>query len=556
MSVIKCTGWVLNSSCQKHYLRIISAFYFLLTLFSVHLISVNAADRTNIPLKNWGGFAIERSWIYDALEKIVLAGLADHAILNTKPISRMEAARVIAQAVRKLEQNQYGDYNDRGYLEDLLYQLVKEFGPELAEMGVKTHLNYDAKTGFLSLKPIDHVQFGSTYANNSQTLINQSGQGVNKGVNGDLTMDGRGGVGDYVSLYYQPEFSVNEDDSQGRLQVGYGKLTFLNTEIEVGRDSLWWGPGFRGSMLFSNNASPLNQVRIGSAEPFLLPSFLSYIGPMKATFLVGQLGDRSQNPNDFPDAMVGAYRLSMAPFKYVEIGHGRSFQFGGDGRGFTFADFPGALFQTTTSEGADNPNNPRNINNLLSFDITIRIPNVQRYIFIARDAAIYGEMGYDDTKHGFIIPNQPGGLVGTYLTGFLWDPYLDLRLEYAQSTPIMFTHHLYKDGYTYKDAVLSHFIGTDGSELYGRLTHWITHDILVGFDASRARIGSTQYVKKGAEGPPREKRDSLGLDVSYRFTECDSIFIGYDLSRITNRGFIADDPEFDHIFGIEYTHAF
>ena len=165
-------------------------------------------------------------------------------------------------------------------------------------------------------------------------------------------------------------------------------------------------------------------------------------------------------------------------------------------------------------------------------------------------------MGYDDTKHGFIIPNQPGGLVGTYLTGFLWDPYLDLRLEYAQSTPIMFTHHLYKDGYTYKDAVLSHFIGTDGSELYGRLTHWITHDILVGFDASRARIGSTQYVKKGAEGPPREKRDSLGLDVSYRFTECDSIFIGYDLSRITNRGFIADDPEFDHIFGIEYTHAF
>ena len=98
----------------------------------------SAFDRANVPLKNWGGFSIYRSWVYDALEKIVLAGLAEEVLLNSKPLSRVEAARIVAQAVRRLEWDKYGDYNHRGYLEELLYQLVREFGPELAEMGIKT----------------------------------------------------------------------------------------------------------------------------------------------------------------------------------------------------------------------------------------------------------------------------------------------------------------------------------------------------------------------------------------------------------------------------------
>ena len=39
---------------------------------------------------------MERSWIYDALEKIVLADLTDRALFNAKLLSRMEAARIVA----------------------------------------------------------------------------------------------------------------------------------------------------------------------------------------------------------------------------------------------------------------------------------------------------------------------------------------------------------------------------------------------------------------------------------------------------------------------------
>jgi len=112
-----------------------STVFLLLAICYSPFARVHAFDRNNVPLKNWGGFSVNRGWIYDALEKVVLAGLADRVLLNTKPLSRVEAARVVAQAVRRIKVDNNGDYNHRGYLEELVYQLVEEFGRELGEMG-------------------------------------------------------------------------------------------------------------------------------------------------------------------------------------------------------------------------------------------------------------------------------------------------------------------------------------------------------------------------------------------------------------------------------------
>ena len=59
-----------------------------------------AFDRTNIPLKNWGGFSEYRDAAYDDLERLVTAGLADRTLLNTKPLSRVEAARIVELGVQ------------------------------------------------------------------------------------------------------------------------------------------------------------------------------------------------------------------------------------------------------------------------------------------------------------------------------------------------------------------------------------------------------------------------------------------------------------------------
>ncbi len=505
--------------------------------------SLLAFDRTNVPLKNWGGFSVNRSWVYDALEKIVLAGLAEQVLLNTKPLGRVEAARIVEQAVRRLEWDQSGDYNHRGYLEDLLYQLVKEFGLELAEMGVKTPLNREAEPGFFGFNLIDHAQFGIDFATRSQRLVNSFGRHISKGANPSSTLDGRIQIGDFLSLYYQPEFSWDKDGAQGRLLTGYGKLTLWNTELEVGRDSLWWGPGFRGSMLFSNNAQPLEQVRLSSAEPFRLPWFLDYLGPIKATLFVGRL----EKDRDFPHALVGGYRFNLAPLPFIELGFGRAFQFGGEGRGFRGVDFPRILF------GRDNrdPDSPLNVNDLISFDVTVRIPDAGRYILISRDLAFYGEMGVDDVRRFY--PKKSGGIIGAHLSGFLGDPKLDLRIEYARTSKIQFTHGIYSSGFTYKESVLSHFIGTNGSELYGRVSRWITPDLLLAFQVSHAEIGPTAA---GLLELPREKRNSLGFDLSYRISDRASIFLGYDFAHVKNRASTAGRSGNDSLFRVEFTRSF
>jgi len=511
--------------------------------------SLFAFDRTNVPLKNWGGFSVNRSWVYDALEKIVLAGLAEQVLLNTKPLSRVEAARVVAQAVRRLQWDQYGDYNHRGYLEDILYRLVEEFGPELAEMGVKTPLNREAAPGFFGIQAVDHAQFGSDFAGRSRRAVNSFGRRVSKGANATSTLDGRIQLGDFLSLYYQPEFSRDKDSYQGRLLNGYGKLTLWNTEILVGRESLWWGPGFRGSMSISNNAFPLDQVRLSSAEPFRLPWLFRHLGSWKLVTFVAQL----EKNRDIPEAMLSGTRISLAPSRFVELGFNRMFQFGGRGR--SNPDFGQFLDLLTFRRGCDtlDPDNPACINNVMSLDVTLRVPDVERYIFIARDMAVYLDFGWDDTRGGDIIPDKPGGIAGIYLAGFLGDPKLDVRFEYAQTSEIMFTHGEYTSGFTNRGSVLSHFIGTKGREIYARVSRWINPDVLLGFQVSQAEIGPTGA---GLLGLPREKRNSLGFDLSYRLSSGSSIFVTYDFARVKDRGFVAGRSGNENLFRIEFTQSF
>src|SRR5947207_1348509 len=96
-----------------------------------------AGERTNIPLKNWGGFSEFYDTVYDDLERLVTAGLADRVLLNTRPLSRLEAARIVARAVARIRGDDTGDLNARRDLEPVLDRLMEEFKIELASLGVK-----------------------------------------------------------------------------------------------------------------------------------------------------------------------------------------------------------------------------------------------------------------------------------------------------------------------------------------------------------------------------------------------------------------------------------
>src|SRR5436190_21543786 len=96
-----------------------------------------AGDRTNIPLKNWGGFSEVYDAVYDDLERLLTEGLADRVLLNTKPLSRLEAARIVARAIDKIQSDAAGRLNARRDLEPVLDRLMEEFKVEPASLGVR-----------------------------------------------------------------------------------------------------------------------------------------------------------------------------------------------------------------------------------------------------------------------------------------------------------------------------------------------------------------------------------------------------------------------------------
>ncbi len=61
--------------------------------------------------------------------------------------------------------------------------------------------------------------------------------------------------------------------SRFRLLDAYVGMNLANWHISFGKQSLWWGPGEEGTMLFTNNAEPLNKMfRINRVSPFRLPA--------------------------------------------------------------------------------------------------------------------------------------------------------------------------------------------------------------------------------------------------------------------------------------------
>src|SRR5882724_1594422 len=129
--------------------------------------------------------------------------------------------------------------------------------------------------------------------------------------------------------------------------------TQYNVEAGGGRESLWRGPGFNGSMLLSTNGRPVDLVKVGAAEQFTLPWIFEYLGPTKLTYFLGQLGSEGQ----FPHTKLTGLRLNFTPASFLEVGCSRVVQFNGDGRpSVGFSDYIQILF----GPGSDDLNSPLN----------------------------------------------------------------------------------------------------------------------------------------------------------------------------------------------------
>jgi Capsule assembly protein Wzi len=509
-----------------------------------------AQSRSNVPLRNWGGFAVFRDAVYDDLERLVTAGLAERTLLNTKPLSRVEAARIVARAVDAIRRDRDGVYNNRRDLEPVLDRLMTEFSAELAALRVATPGTPVQAPSAVSFVPVDRGMAYAGYANRDLSLINSQGRRFEDGVNAGSTFESRLQIGDVLTFYLQPEAVANEEYGALRLASGYAKLTFFNVELLVGRDSLWWGPALHGSLILSNNAPPLDQVRIGSAEPFLLPWVGEWVGPTKILFFIAQLEQR----RDHPRAKMAGMRGTIAPFSFLELGVSRVVMFGGDDRPtLSWTEYWRPIVDPPAGDNRVTQAKFRS-NNLFAIDADVRIPDVGRVLPVS-DARVYGEFGWDDTCcESNIIPlgDSISVLAGLHLLGLFGQEGLDGRVEYARSSRLSYRHGQFRSGYWTRGEVISHFMGTEGEDYFSRVTNRFHPDVMIGLELNRSVVGSTVAAFAG----PKERTIAGAVDVSYRFLDVYTLFAQYRLARVDNRNFHPRDDGWDNMLRVELTRSF
>src|SRR5437868_406724 len=291
----------------------------------------NAPRRVRAPSELGSPSVPLDSWVYAAFDRLTALGYAPSAFANLRPWTRMECARIIAAADDDLRIDDLGIDDlriddvriDALRAENLrpgdnrtseayrLYAALKsEFASDLARLNssdtsdVRVDSIYTRYTGIAGTPLDDGYHFGQTLTNDYGRLY---GEGSNL-LSGASASGSAGPVAFYVRGEYQhaaalPAYSQSVQQMIGSIDVtppqlpihtmvidqfrlldAYAAFNFKTVQISAGRQSLWWGPSHGGPPNLSDNARPMDMLRLTNPSPWTLPSFFHWLGPMRVDF--------------------------------------------------------------------------------------------------------------------------------------------------------------------------------------------------------------------------------------------------------------------------------
>ena len=272
---------------------------------------VEEGDKAHSPSHMGSPYVPLDSWIYPAMERLAAMGYMKSESLGIRPWTRLECARLL------LEASELQPEADAPLEVQQLYgALSAEFAHDTELMSGERNLDaqlesvYSRALGISGTPLTDNYHFG-------QTLLNDYGRPYEQGFNAVAGASGWTTAGPFV-VYARGEYqsapsapapSLAELDffhttdswpnspalpvaaiSRFQLLDAYVGMNLDNWQISYGKRSLWWGPSEGGTMLFTNNAAPLNNMfSIDRVSPFRLPWIFRYLGDMRLSFFIGQL---------------------------------------------------------------------------------------------------------------------------------------------------------------------------------------------------------------------------------------------------------------------------
>jgi hypothetical protein len=451
------------------------------------------------------------SWIYPAIERLAALGYIDDEFLRMRPWTRVECAHLVQGAGDLIDSGRRGPVPN--VARQLQIELKNEFQAELdalagaKERSIRVESVY-ANLGGINGKPLnDSYHFG-------QTIINNFGRPYQEGFN---SYDGASGYatverftiyvrGEYQHAPSAPAYSLSVRQAiatmdnnpllpatpvagtdQFRLLDTYVSANVANWNLSFGKQSLWWGPGDAGALVFSDNAEPIYMARASRLAPFRLPWIFRWLGPMKWDLFYGKLSG-NQYP---PRPMIHGEKISFKPTENLELGFSRTGELGGLGRPLTFGSLWRSYFTITAPAVETAANDPGKRTG--GFDFSYRVPFMRNWL------SIYADSLSDDDPSPIDAPRRAGISPGFYLSRIPGASKLDLRVEAVNTnTPTSRSNggkYIYYDGfyhdlYTNKNNIIGSWIGREGTGIQARSTYWFSPRNTLQFRYRHAKVAS------------------------------------------------------------------
>jgi hypothetical protein len=489
------------------------------------------------------------SWVYTAIERLAALGYIQSDSLSIRPWTRLECARLLTEAAA----HSVGT-DAPAEVHQLYDALSAEFGYESELMTGDRNLNAQFESGYSRFLGISGTPLTDNY-HFGQTLLNDYGRPYEEGFNAVDGASGYATAGPFV-LYVRGEYQFapsapaptqaeldffNRTDgwptgpaipvasiSRFRLLDTYLGFNLGNWQFSFGKNSLWWGPSEGGTMIFTNNAAPLNNMfTVDRVSPFRLPWFFRYLGDIRFEGFIGHmtglqfqttvysgattpttLGQYGKNLHPEPFLSGGKISFKLTP--NFEFGMAKTTVYGGPGNPLTIKTFLDSTFGKHVN--GDVLGDGRT-----SADFSYRIPGLRNWL------TLYGETFSEDEPSPIPYMRRNASQGGLYLVKFPGVPKLDLRLEGGYTNPpafcgiCIYTNAQYISGYNNDGRLIGTWIGRAAQGEQISSSYWLSPRKKIGLEL-RHRTLDPGYLPQGGSQNDVAVNADIFAGAGFRFT--------------------------------------
>jgi len=489
------------------------------------------------------------SWVYPALERLTALGYIQSESLSIRPWTRLECARLVSEAA-----SHSADSEAPAEVQELYSSLLTEFGTESALMNGERNLDAQLESVYSRFLGISGTPLTDNY-HYGQTLLNDYGRPYEEGFNavdgasgyataGPLVLSIRGEYQSAPSAAAPTQTTLdffNRTDfwptgpalpvasiSRFRLLDTYVGLNLGNWQFSFGKNSLWWGPSEGGTMIFTNNAAPLNNMfTVDRVSPIRLPGFLRYLGDIRFEGFIGHMTGIQFQTTAYSSATafttLGQYGRNLHPEPFLSGGK------------ISFKLTPNFEFGMSKTTVYGGPRNPLTVTTFLdstfgkhyhgdvlgdgrtTADFSYRVPGLRNWL------TFYGETFSEDEPSPIPYMRRNASQGGLYFVKVPGVPKLDLRLEGGYTNPVAFcgfciyTNAQYNSGYNNDGRLIGTWIGRSAQGEQIRSSYWLSPRKKIGVEL-RHRTLDPGYLPQGGNQNDVAVNADIFAGPGFRFT--------------------------------------